>query len=722
MNSIHLTMLLVDDEALIREVTREMLEDHIAEYIEAENGQEALDLLEQREVDLILTDIRMPVMDGMELIRKVRRDHLDIPIVVMSSFSDEKTILQALREGANNFLRKPTNIHEFERVILPILHNLEQKKAHAFDAQSIRQLSGELSLNNEISLISGTVEYLLQPLQSGPFAPRMHSLKIALYETLINAIEHGNLEITQEEKEATLKNNRFNHLYQERFRNPVFRNRQILIRYEYQPHHVSFTIQDEGKGFNWAAQANSPTSLFSKSGRGIALTRIYVDEMIYNEKGNQVMLMLRDEEKEECRLNLKRPPFKELLPRILVVDDSLPTLKIINALLKKLGYISESANGPDQLFFLLENKEFQLILLDVFMPKTDGLTLLKRLKAHPLYQYIPVIILTSEIDEQLMADCFASGAEDFINKPVSRLLLKSRIQSVLSQHESFNQLIGMNNKLTRLNLDLHRQYEIISKTKSTLMEQHDQIQEDLLLSAITQKSTLPPLPDLPFLEARVIYRPYSTVSGDIYDFSSDHEGGLNVFLGDATGHGLAAALLTMMVHMGLKNIPQNQSSSERLRGLNGMLSHVVPRRNHITGIHLKISPQGILSGSSAGNPPCLILSATNKEVILFTDGGQALGMFTEERERYCEENSPLQQGDKLILFTDGILEWRNPKHEALGMQRIINCLDQNRNQDLSQLLDTLMTAAITFTQGLPCMDDITIVGLQYLGKSASTNV
>ena len=90
------------------------------------------------------------------------------------------------------------------------------------------------------------------------------------------------------------------------------------------------------------------------------------------------------------------------------------------------------------------------------------------------------------------------------------------------------------------------EFELASKNK--VME------EELRLAAEFQRAILPSIIDLPYLRTAIIFEPYLQVSGDVYDFLLNREQELGVFLGDATGHGVAAALMTMMVHLGLDSI------------------------------------------------------------------------------------------------------------------------------------------------------------------------
>lgn len=128
------------------------------------------------------------------------------------------------------------------------------------------------------------------------------------------------------------------------------------------------------------------------------------------------------------------------MAKILIVDDDPHLIELLTEILDLLGYTSEFIAKPKFLFQILENEPFDLILMDYYMPEIDGVTLLKELKAHPVYNSIPVIMLTSEIDDHLLAKCFENGAEDFINKPISELVLDSRIKSVLTKQSQLKEI------------------------------------------------------------------------------------------------------------------------------------------------------------------------------------------------------------------------------------------------------------------------------------------
>ncbi|MFC1745024.1 response regulator [Candidatus Riflebacteria bacterium] len=128
------------------------------------------------------------------------------------------------------------------------------------------------------------------------------------------------------------------------------------------------------------------------------------------------------------------------MKKVLIVDDDPKILDLLSKQLEKLNYFSEFISRPEFLFDILEAEAFDLILMDINMPGIDGLSLLKKIKEDQVFRSIPVIMLTGEVCDNLLAECFENGAIDFINKPVSELVLKSRINSVFAAVDNLKQM------------------------------------------------------------------------------------------------------------------------------------------------------------------------------------------------------------------------------------------------------------------------------------------
>lgn len=111
------SVLIVDDEEVIRDGLARLLEDHCITY-KAFNGREAIEILDKhRDIDVMLCDIKMPEMEGPETIEKIRSYNKDIIIIIITAASSPATVCDAMRKGANNFMRKPLDVNQLEMTI-----------------------------------------------------------------------------------------------------------------------------------------------------------------------------------------------------------------------------------------------------------------------------------------------------------------------------------------------------------------------------------------------------------------------------------------------------------------------------------------------------------------------------------------------------------------------------------------------------------------------------
>ncbi len=114
-----ITLLLADDQRLMRDGLRTLLEleDDLRVIAEAENGQQALEACAQHTPDVVLMDIRMPVMDGVEATRRILRAHPEARIIILTTFDDDEYVFEALRAGALGYLLKDVSGAELAEAI-----------------------------------------------------------------------------------------------------------------------------------------------------------------------------------------------------------------------------------------------------------------------------------------------------------------------------------------------------------------------------------------------------------------------------------------------------------------------------------------------------------------------------------------------------------------------------------------------------------------------------
>jgi two-component system nitrogen regulation response regulator NtrX len=116
-------VLIIDDERAIRRALKEILEYENCQVLEAENGKEGLDTIHSNTVDVIFCDIKMPIMDGVELLHQLKEEGSDVPIIMISGHGTLETAVQAIKIGAFDFIEKPLDLNR----ILVILRNVKDR-------------------------------------------------------------------------------------------------------------------------------------------------------------------------------------------------------------------------------------------------------------------------------------------------------------------------------------------------------------------------------------------------------------------------------------------------------------------------------------------------------------------------------------------------------------------------------------------------------------------
>jgi sensor histidine kinase YesM len=162
------------------------------------------------------------------------------------------------------------------------------------------------------------------------------------------------------------------------------------------------------------------------------------------------------------------------MARILGLDDSIESVQQLKMLLTSFGHQFSYIVQPKFLFQRLEEEAFDLILLDLNMPEISGLELLEQIKKDKKYGEIPVIMITADDDVKTLQKCFNLGASDFINKPINDVILKTRINAVLSIREKIEEIVKNQQKMREQELEIERQktlqYQL--RSLSTTMNPH----------------------------------------------------------------------------------------------------------------------------------------------------------------------------------------------------------------------------------------------------------
>jgi CheY-like chemotaxis protein/anti-sigma regulatory factor (Ser/Thr protein kinase) len=288
--------LVVDDSAMDRRLAGALLKRAGIEPFFAENGAAALLHIERHPPDIVLTDLQMPEMDGLELTRRIRARSVAIPVILMTAHGSEEIAVQALQLGAASYVPKRSLAHDLVSTVHAVLELSRARRASLRVIASLDQIESRFVLDNDVSAIPVLVGHLESDLTRLKLCDETGLLQIgvALREALVNAIYHGNLELSSELREID-GGKPYHDLAAQRIHEAPYRDRRVRVTALQRPHEVRYVIADEGPGFDPAAlpDPTDVSQLERVSGRGLLLIRTFMDEVEHSARGNEITLIKR---------------------------------------------------------------------------------------------------------------------------------------------------------------------------------------------------------------------------------------------------------------------------------------------------------------------------------------------------------------------------------------------------------------------------------------------
>ncbi len=295
------TILVVDDSAVDRRMVGGLLEkggDWSVEY--AENGSDALARMKARATDLVITDLQMPGMDGLELVAATRVHCPEVPVILMTAYGSEMLAVEALERGAATYVPKSQLAQRLRTTVEEILALARADRSYARLIDCMARNEFTFFLHNDAELIDTLVDLVQHMVVSVGFCGFAGRLQIgvALKEALTNALYHGNLEVSLDQVEAARAEPAGQpgpSLLERRRSEPPYRDRKIFVDVRLSRDEVRLVIRDQGSGFDLAIIPGTsyPSDVESKFGRGLSLMRTFMDEVTYNDVGNEVTMLKR---------------------------------------------------------------------------------------------------------------------------------------------------------------------------------------------------------------------------------------------------------------------------------------------------------------------------------------------------------------------------------------------------------------------------------------------
>jgi len=286
-------ILVVDDNTQVRKLLIKFLSQNGHEAVAAEDGQEGWDIFDssKKEFDVILSDIMMPEMNGLELLEKLRENECNVPVIIITGYAAVNLTLKAFKLGAFDFLVKPLDF----KVLLSSLNKIESFKSEIkeiIDISRFYNATVEYSLPSQTKYIPSLIPSIQKHYISLCELSKINkdAISSCVFEAVQNAIIYGNLDLDPTLREESQE--AFTAELEKREADPNYADKKVKIIGHFCEKFLKLEIEDQGKGFDNKAfkGVNKETELLPK-GRGLFIIKLFMDDVIWNESGNKITMI-----------------------------------------------------------------------------------------------------------------------------------------------------------------------------------------------------------------------------------------------------------------------------------------------------------------------------------------------------------------------------------------------------------------------------------------------
>ncbi|MEO6809815.1 MAG: fused response regulator/phosphatase [Isosphaeraceae bacterium] len=373
-------------------------------------------------------------------------------------------------------------------------------------------------------------------------------------------------------------------------------------------------------------------------------------------------------------------------PRVLVVDDNALNVELLAVTLDRLGYEVVTADSGRSALDAVETLSPDVVLMDVLMPGMSGLEALRQLRSRAEASDLPVILVSGLGETEDIVDGLRLGANDYVTKPINLPVLQARLATQTA--------------LKRARDDLRRSAQLLEA-------ELERKARDLDMAAHVQRSILPQAsPTLHRLKTAWYYEPTSEVGGDLYDVVPLSGGRTFLFVADAMGHGVQAALVVSIVKA---TLTAYLGAGDDLAGLLTRLDETIAGLldgRFVTAAACVIDPESRqLRYALAGHPPFLVSGSTGVKTI--GEGSPPLGIGLGRPYRSDEMTLDPEAG--VLLYSDGLTEAHDPEGAQFGLEALTARYADLNGTDPAETIRSLRATLKTFRGDEPPSDDLTIL-------------
>lgn len=284
------SILIIDDNVDLLEYLKDFFMIYNYEVILAENGNEGIEKFREFSPDIVISDIRLPDKSGNIVVKEIKEIDNEVPIIVITGYSDHNLILSAMKNGAVELLKKPFKPKDLKYLVSKI-ETLFKKIKVKLSSSFLQWEKRHLKISNDIHLIPSVSDFIFSNVDY--IFGELSFMKIGLQEILINAIEHGNLDISYDEKQKLLASGDYHRHLREKAVALENIDKYVDIKVFSTPQYLKIIVEDMGDGFDLTSipDPENPENFLNEHGKGIMMTLNAFDDVKYNGKGNSVELV-----------------------------------------------------------------------------------------------------------------------------------------------------------------------------------------------------------------------------------------------------------------------------------------------------------------------------------------------------------------------------------------------------------------------------------------------
>lgn len=290
------SVLFIDDDQGICDAFELFFEDAGWKYTIAPDGITGLEYALNNKYDIIITDLIIPGLSGLDLVKEVHKYKPGQVMLVVSGSGMVDTAMSAIREGAVDFIKKPIDFGNLRSTVYRITSGLREENLEHKMYGSLSAQHAEYELIAQDFFTGTPALPILADLVRANLIDTGERLRLTLayQEAVTNAVDHGNLELS-----STLKDNisingidSYQLTRRSRMEDPIYGGRKIWITTDYREGCLKITIRDQGKGFVLPRQheIESKGASLNCYGRGMTIISGAMDEVEYRLNGTEIVM------------------------------------------------------------------------------------------------------------------------------------------------------------------------------------------------------------------------------------------------------------------------------------------------------------------------------------------------------------------------------------------------------------------------------------------------